>query len=191
MEADEIEEENDNYGIFSLTKPQEDPYVVDIVIGEESLKMEIDTGAAMSIINDNTYVMLKQSDPSLELKESKVRRDTYTEEQVDVLGHVEMPVNYENQEAVLPLLVIKGNGPNLIGRNWLQQIRINWKNLLQLKEDRSTADKIDKNYEEVFQEELGTFSGPKAKIHVAEDAQPMYFKARPVPYALKEKIENE
>ena len=24
-EADEIEEENDNYGIFSLTKPQEDP----------------------------------------------------------------------------------------------------------------------------------------------------------------------
>ena len=29
------------------------------------------------------------------------------------------------------------------------------------------------------------------KIHVAEDAQPMYFKARPVPYALKEKIENE
>ena len=54
-----------------------------------------------------------------------------------------MPVNYENQEAVLPLLVIKGNGPNLIGRNWLQQMRINWKNLLQLKEDRSIADKTD------------------------------------------------
>ena len=69
MEPDEIQEENDNYGIFSFTKPQEDPYVVDIVIGEESLKMEIDTGAAMSIINDNTYAVFKQSDPSIELKE--------------------------------------------------------------------------------------------------------------------------
>ena len=66
--------------------------------------------------------------------------------------------------------------------------------LCKFKEDRSTADKIDKlieNYKEVFQEELGTFSGPKAKIHVAQDAQPKYFKAAPVPYELKEKIENE
>ena len=29
VEADEIEEENDNFGIFGLTKPQEDPCVVD------------------------------------------------------------------------------------------------------------------------------------------------------------------
>ena len=53
-----------------VAKPQENPYVVDIVTGEESLKIEIDTGAAMSIINDNKYAVLKQSDrPSLELKE--------------------------------------------------------------------------------------------------------------------------
>ena len=116
MEAGEIEEEDDNYGIFNLTKPQEQPHVVDILLGEENLKMEIDTGAAMSIINENTYTVLKQSHPSLELKESKIRLNTYTGEQVDVLGQIDMAVNYENQEAVLPLLVIKGNGPNLIGR---------------------------------------------------------------------------
>ena len=79
--------------------------------------MEINTGAAMSIINDNTYAVLKQGDPMHELKESKIRLKTCTGEQVDVLGQVEMPANYENQEAVLHLLVIKGNGPNLIGRN--------------------------------------------------------------------------
>ena len=64
MEAGEIEEEDDNYGIFNLTKPQEQPYVVDILLCEENLKMEIDTGAAMSIINENTYTVLKQSPKS-------------------------------------------------------------------------------------------------------------------------------
>ena len=109
-------------------------------------------------------------------------------------GQVEMLVNYGNQEAVLPLLVIKRKGPKLIGKNWLQKIRINWKNLFQLMEDRGTSAKvgelIEKN-KDVFVEELGTFSGPEAKIHVAENAQPKYFKARPVPYALKYKIESE
>jgi hypothetical protein len=31
----------------------------------------------------------------------------------------------------------------------------------------------------------------KAKIYVAEDARPKYYKARPVPYALREKVEKE
>jgi hypothetical protein len=81
-------------------------------------------------------------------------------------------------------LVITGKGPNLIGRNWLQKIKINWKNLFQLKEDKNTSVKVNKlleKYEEVFHDELGTFPGPKAKIYVADDASPKYCKARSVP----------
>ncbi|CAB4020403.1 Hypothetical predicted protein, partial [Paramuricea clavata] len=129
-----------------------------------------------------------------QLKESKVRLNTYTGEQVKVLGQVETSVKYEDQEGIWPLLVITGKGPNLIGRNWLQKIKINWKNLFQLKEDKNTSVKVNKlleKYEEVFHEELGTFSGPKAKIYVADDASPKYYKARPVPYALREKVEKE
>ena len=75
-------------------------------------------------------------------------------------------MKYEDQEGVWPLLVITGKGSNLIGRNWLQKIKINWKNLFQLKEDKITSVKVNKlleKYEEVFHEELGTFSGPKPK----------------------------
>jgi hypothetical protein len=103
-------------------------------------------------------------------------------------------VKYEDQEGVWPLLVITEKGPNLIGRNWLQEIKINWKNLFQLKEDKNTSVKVNKlleKYEEVFHEDLGTFSGPKVKIYVADDASPKYCKARPVPYALRENVEKE
>ncbi|CAB4020384.1 Hypothetical predicted protein [Paramuricea clavata] len=191
---DEIEEEDDNYGIYSLGKGQAEPYVVDVLVSNESLKMEVDTGAAVSVMNEDTYTLLKKKHPNLELKESKVRLNTYTGEQVKVLGQLETSVKYDDQEGVWPLLVITGKGPNLIGRNWLQKIKINWENLFQLKEDKNTSVKVNKlleKYEKVFHEELETFSGPKAKIYVAEDASPKYYKARPVPYALREKVEKE
>ena len=44
---------------------------------------------------------------------------------------------------------------------------------------------------EVFQDELGTLQGMEAKIYVDEKATPRYFKARPVPYALKKGVEDE
>ncbi|XP_063408205.1 uncharacterized protein K02A2.6-like [Mytilus trossulus] len=48
-----------------------------------------------------------------------------------------------------------------------------------------------RKYPQVFKEGLGTLKGNKARIYVDKDATPKYFKARPVPYALKEKIEKE
>ena len=38
---------------------------------------------------------------------------------------------------------------------------------------------------------LGTFTGFKAELKVKENATPQYFKSRPVPYALKGKVESE
>ena len=42
-------------------------------------------------------------------------------------GVVSVPVKCGDQEAKVPALVIGGDGPNLIGRDWLKVIRINWK----------------------------------------------------------------
>ena len=30
------------------------------------------------------------------------------------------------QQVTLPLVVIKGKGPSLFGRNWLEQIKLDW-----------------------------------------------------------------
>jgi len=40
-----------------------------------------------------------------------------------VVGSTEVCVNYGSQVATLPLLVLKGEGPSLLGRNWLKEIR--------------------------------------------------------------------
>ena len=43
----------------------------------------------------------------------------------------------------------------------------------------------------MFQDELSTLDGVKATLHVNPDAKPKFFKARLVPYALKERNEQE
>ena len=43
----------------------------------------------------------------------------------------------------------------------------------------------------MFDGKLGTITGFTAELKVKENATPQYFKSRPVPYALREKVENE
>ena len=44
---------------------------------------------------------------------------------------------------------------------------------------------------QLFEEGLETLQGTKAKIHVDPTATPIFHKARPVPYTLREKIEQD
>lgn len=43
----------------------------------------------------------------------------------------------------------------------------------------------------MFKGELGTLKGATAKIYVDPKAKPRHFKARSLPYALKDKVERE
>ena len=72
-------------------------------------------------------------------------------------------------------------------------MKLNWKEIFTVtgQQNRDELKEILTANEEVFKDELGTVAGVKAKIYVDQNAPPNYFKARPVPYALKEKVELE
>ena len=54
---------------------------------------------------------------------------TYFGEKVIPLGVFEVKVEYEEQSAMLKLYVVEKGGPILFGRDWLQKIQLNWKNI--------------------------------------------------------------
>ena len=56
---------------------------------------------------------------------------------------------------------------------------------------KETLDALLKKHEEIFRDELGTVTSCKAKLQVQDDAQPKFCKARTVPFAIKEPIEQE
>ena len=79
---------------------------------------------------------------------------TYSGEQLSVCGCMNVEVVYGHQHLTLPLLVTKGNGPSLLGRDWLSQLKLNWREINTLMGVK--LDEILAQHKEVFQESLGT-----------------------------------
>ena len=93
----------------------------------------------------------------------------------------------------MPLIVVAGNGPTLVGRNWLEKIQIDWKSLKiqRIAKDTQTVENLIKKYEELFQPGVGTLKGYKAKLSLKQGSVPKFFKPRCVPHAMKTSIEKE
>ena len=63
------------------------------------------------------------------LHPSQVNLKTYTGESIKFLGELNTKVQYKNQVKSLNLIVISGDGPTLLGRNWLRHTQLNWKQM--------------------------------------------------------------
>ena len=99
---------------------------------------------------------------------------------MDVAGEVTMSVTNRNQaEKLLDLVVVKGNGPTLLGRDWLKHIQLDWKTIENISRETSVAAILDK-YGEVFTSELGTMRQFEVTLPLKENTQPVFKKARPV-----------
>ncbi len=123
---------------------------------------------------------------------SEVKLHTYTGEKLEVRGELAVTVGYQGQVERLRLLVVEGNGPSLLGRDWLKKLSLNWKELNQLRTAPvPTLEATLHRHAEVFRDELGTIRGTVAKIHVDPQARPQFYRARAVPHALRGKVEME
>ena len=75
--------------------------------------MQSNTVAAVFIIPEGTYrsVLL------------------YTGDAITIAGKVYIPVTQGKQRFMLPVVVACSERPALLGRDWLQKIKLNWKNI--------------------------------------------------------------
>lgn len=173
-------------GTVSKLDSKSPPIQVQVVIDECNVDMEVDTGASVTIMSESKFYNLW---PGRSLDKTEVRLQSYSKETIPVLGSTQVSVCYDNQVAQLPLIVVKGTGPTLLGRNWLLKIQLNWAKLYYA--SNSDLQSIVDKYSAVFEEGLGTYKGYQAKIHVDPNANPRFFKPRTVPYSMREGIEAE
>lgn len=186
----------DPLNLFKLQKSSSDPVMVEVQLNGRSVRMEVDTGAAVSVMSLPCYERVKGDGQTLQKSELKLK--TYTGEIVSPEGVGEVVVEYQNQRLDLPITVVKGNVPNLMGRDWLSQLELKWEKLFpssapvqKLEEISQSAADLVKEFPEVFTEKLGCLRDFKVCIPVGEGAQPKFYKARPVPYAMRARVEEE
>ena len=182
----------DAYGMYNVTSTKKDsPLYVHVGLNDTPVSMELDTGAAASIMNELMYNRLWGPEV-LPLSESIHKLHTYTGQQIQVLGECTVTVKHKDRSANLPLLIVAGDGPILFGRNWLRPLGLDFEEILRVNMLRPTSrTDVLKQHEKLFRDELGRLEGQKVHVSVKEEAQPRFSKARQVPFALKAKVESE
>ena len=95
------------YPLFTLSASHTPPITISVKINDKQVLMELDTGAAVSLVSEDTH---KQHWPEYQLQESTARLKTYSGEHLEVLGSIDVQVAYGEQRVTLPLLVVKGGG---------------------------------------------------------------------------------
>ncbi|PAA68677.1 hypothetical protein BOX15_Mlig034486g1 [Macrostomum lignano] len=172
------------------------PYLTKVLINGVSCQMEIDTGAAVSLISAKVYQDLLGGIPKL--GGTTIRLRNYGGQPVNVLGQLSVTVEIPgNEKKLLPLVVVSGSGSSLIGRNWLSELTMDWRSIKELRERELPAqgnqqvEQLLQKYSAVFSDGLGCYTGEPLKLRTKPGAQPKFFKARTVPFALKSKVEEQ
>ena len=88
--------------------------------------MKVDTGSAVSLLSEETQ---KRLFPKGSPHQTKLHLKSYTSESIPVVGVLRVQVKYQAYLGYHDLYVVGGNGPTLIGRDWLQFVRLDWHSL--------------------------------------------------------------
>ena len=186
----EEQQAEDDAAIKIVKSKTSGPYQVWLSLNGQSVAMEVDTGAAVSLMSETMWLQLS---PRESLVESPVQLRTYTAQPIRVLGQALVEVNYQTYQGKHTLTIVGGDGPALIGRDWLQHIRLDWANVYSLAVDTPIPRlaKLLDNYGEVFQEGIGTMTQITARPSLKEGAVPQFRRPYTVPFAIRESVERE
>ncbi|XP_048854231.1 uncharacterized protein K02A2.6-like [Brienomyrus brachyistius] len=199
VEANENESEqtksdtDSELGLYTLSqKGKYSRITVMPLINGKKMEMELDTGAAVSLIPWEQY---KRNLSQLPLLPTDIMLKTYTGEPLAPEGVVKVQVELNKKCAVLPLYVVKVDAPPLFGREWLRVIKLDWRDLKTVHaiEQRQTnnLEAVLKRHSAVFSKKLGTMKGVKARLTLRPDSVPKFCPPRNVPYALRPRVEAE
>lgn len=123
---------------------------------------------------------------------------------MNIFGEVHINVQFQNISKILCLLIIKDDGPSLLGRDWifaldapffisLRQLSKKVSNTIHSVSEFISSAEINKfldQFPDLFSPGIGTLKDVKISINVDTSVQPKFCKARPVPYSLKSKVDE-
>ena len=169
------EEPGEEYTLFQI---QAGP---SIKVNGKPVAMEIDTGASVTVVGEDTFKTIQAGDSSLELRRTTVRLRTYTGETIPVQGSALVP-QWPVPNSAPHCDKWGGNtspGPGLA-------LQLDWRTIFSVGTMLSLQQVLDKH-----SEGLGELRDVTAKIYIDKDERPRFFPARPVSFAMRKKVEEE
>ncbi|KAM7309689.1 retrovirus-related Pol polyprotein from transposon 17.6 [Ixodes scapularis] len=172
------------------------PIERDLLWEDRKLRMILDTGSPVSVIPESAFKRHRKRWPALET--TPLRLSCFLGP-LPVVGKITMSVQYGQTQVRSSLIVVNCPGPLLCGRNTLRAFYDAGAPLLEtgapfgvnMVQAGAEGQDLLEEFADIFEEKLGCCQGPPVKLYRKEDARPRFCKARPVPYALRDKVSAE
>lgn len=176
------------YQVVSVKSDSKDgPYHYTLSIEGKKVLFEIDTGSRISAVSKSFYDKHLSHIP---ITSDSNKFHSYTGEAIVPLGRVMVMVQCRDETVSLPLFIVNNGGPPLLGRRWLRKLKLNSFSLHHLSaENDPKVVKLKLDFPDVFKSGLGSCK-TKLKLFLKDDT-PMFCKARPLPLALRDPVEQE
>ena len=125
-EVNDLEDLDDIYTMCRVVSRNRGihPLVADFVIDGKKVRMQIDSGASVSLMSAKLYKEIWAKSPAV--YKSGAVLHTYTGEQIKVVGTIAVDAQYEGQKFTVPLIIMDGVGPSLVGHDWLKVFKLKW-----------------------------------------------------------------
>ena len=164
MDDSESDTEAEMFTVFKLHS-KEKPYLVTVSLDGVPVEMEVDTGASLTVISEETLKSLRRS-VNISIQRCNRRLKTYTGKEIPMLGSCQCVVTYKGGMPVTrDVIVVSGRGPNLLGRDWLQHLKLDWSEIFSMQGETSAInadlEQILKENAAILEEIRGTIKGSK------------------------------
>ncbi|KAJ8713190.1 hypothetical protein PYW08_008494 [Mythimna loreyi] len=180
--------EDDDGKLYNIFSARGEPMSETVMINGQNLKFQLDSGSAVTVISEGTYKKLFSGTP---LHSSNKRFYSYTGTDMQCVGYVRLPITYMKRTHTLDVFVIRHGGPPLLGRDFISIFKLRLTPVNFLNDTQTAIDRLQTQFPEVFSDKLGAFKNYKVKLQLSNDAKPIFFKARPIAFALRDKVDKE
>ena len=121
MPDEEVSDEADEYALFHIGNSD--------IYQSNTEKQKLKYTCEVSVISRVTLGKLQAGTAKLVLDtKKKLILSIYSGEtiSIEIAGVVQVEVCYKDQKEKLSLVVTEGNGPSLLGKDWMQKLRLHW-----------------------------------------------------------------
>ncbi|XP_062529124.1 uncharacterized protein LOC101739388 isoform X1 [Bombyx mori] len=190
LEANVVDDGDDDGECFNIRSVKGEAMTETVTISGVELKFEIDSGSAVTAISEQTYRKYFNNVP---LSKTKKRLFSYTGNSIICIGVVQLQVSYANESHLLYVCVIRDGGPPILGCDFISKFKLELLPIQYCKQvdENNIINALQSRYPMVFSDKLGSFNKFKVKLHLKEDAKPVFIRARPLAFALKDKVDKE
>ncbi|XP_074035798.1 uncharacterized protein [Leptinotarsa decemlineata] len=158
-------------------------WAAELLIENKPVTMKLDTGAMVNVIPENVLKKIKFN--FRKIQKTEVKLNSYTNNELKVLGECYLNVRYKNENFDL-FFVVKTDSCPILGLDSCVQL-----NLIQRVNDIESADStfcLINKYEHIFKG-IGCLNKPY-KIELKENAKPVVHATRAVPFAIQKDLKK-